>query len=96
MFRRGRRGFSASRDGRRGSWDDPEVQQVLAAVTVAHAEFEAARTYFNCVTEPDLVDYAILRLAAAERHYNYVLHQARSLGLSSATLPAAGPGDGGG
>ncbi len=91
MFRQGRLGFSSSRDGGRGARDDPEARQLLAALTVAQAEFEAARSYFNYVIEPDLVDYAILRLAAAERRYNYVLHQARSIGLYSADLPAEGP-----
>ena len=60
---------------------DAEKRDLMAAIVSARGEFEAARSYFNFVTEPELVEHAILRLAAAERRYNYVLRQARRIGL---------------
>jgi hypothetical protein len=50
------------------------------AVRMARDEWIAAKTYFNAVTETDLVDYAIHRVDAAERKYVYLLKVARADG----------------
>lgn len=42
----------------------------------ARLEWQAAQAQFNEVRETDLVDHAIFRLQAAERHYIYLLRQA--------------------
>lgn len=42
-------------------------------VEAAHKEWEAAQVQFNEVRDNDLVDHAIYRLQAAERHYVYLL-----------------------
>jgi len=60
---------------------EQQRQEVLQDIIAARGEFEAARSYFNFVTEPDLVEQAILRLAAAERRYDYAWRQARLLGV---------------
>ncbi len=54
---------------------DERVLSDLAQV--ARREIEAARAQFEEVHDPDLVDHAIYRLQAAERHYVYLLRTAR-------------------
>ncbi|MDH7578347.1 MAG: DUF2508 family protein [Bacillota bacterium] len=43
----------------------------------AHREWMAARKLFDFATEPDLVDYAIHSLKAAEKRYIYLWKKAR-------------------
>ncbi|HKM39474.1 MAG TPA: YaaL family protein [bacterium] len=43
----------------------------------AQLEWEQARNYFEQVTDPDLIDYAIYNLKAAERRYSYLLKLVR-------------------
>lgn len=47
------------------------------AVQLAKQEWLSAIEYFHEVSEPDLVDYAIYSLHAAERKYMYLLAKAR-------------------
>lgn len=63
---------------REGEGDCPEL---LEAVAQAHREWVAAKTFFNSVTDPDLVDYAIYRIEAAQKRYVYLLRQAKQEGL---------------
>lgn len=48
------------------------------SVEQAKVEWMCARAYFDQVTDPELVDYAIYQVKAAERRYMYLLGQARS------------------
>lgn len=50
------------------------------AVAKARAEWLAARTYFDNVTDPDLIDHAIYSIEAAERKYMYLLRHAEEFG----------------
>lgn len=43
----------------------------------ARREWQLARSYFDTVTDPDLIDFAIYNLKAAERRYTYLLKQVR-------------------
>lgn len=43
----------------------------------AHADWKAAENYFENVSDPDLIDYAIYDVAAAKRKYMYLLKQAK-------------------
>ena len=43
----------------------------------ARREMDAARAQFEEVHDPDLVDHSIYRMQAAERHYMYLLREAR-------------------
>lgn len=52
------------------------------AVAEARAEWLNARRYFECVSEPDLVDQAIYSMEAAERKYMYLLRLAKNEGLA--------------
>jgi len=46
-------------------------------VKKAHADWKAAENYFENVSDPDLIDYAIYDVAAAKRKYMYLLKQAK-------------------
>ncbi len=48
----------------------------------ARREWRYAKLYFNCVTDPDLIDHAVLYMGAAEKKYIYLLKQARETGLN--------------
>ena len=60
---------------------DEHGRELVAAVTDAHREYQQALNYFHHVAEAELVDHAVLRLAAAERRYTYLLRQARAAGI---------------
>ena len=44
-----------------------ETYSLKAAIKDALTEWSTAKNFFDQVTEPDLVDYAVLRLEAAEK-----------------------------
>ncbi len=60
---------------------DQEYFDILRAVNQAHAEWINAQNYFNSVSEPELVDYAIYNMEAARKKYMYMLKQARLRGI---------------
>jgi len=43
----------------------------------AKVQLQLAQAYFENVSDPELVDYAINNLEAAEKRYNYLLKQIR-------------------
>lgn len=53
----------------------PPSEEALLAE--AHREWLAAREFFDHATDPDLIDYAILSLKAAEKRYVYLWKRAR-------------------
>ena len=55
----------------------------MGLIEDAKREWQTAREYFNSVTDPDLIDYAIHRLGAAEKRYVYLLRRAREERLFS-------------
>ncbi len=63
--------------------DNPEnrfqhAPELHDSVEQAKIEWMCARAYFEQVTDPGLVDYAIYQVKAAERRYMYLLNQARN------------------
>jgi len=70
--------FLAGPPARDGEGNCPEL---LEAVAQAHREWETAKSFFETVTDPDLIDYAIYRIAAAQRRYAYLLRQAKQEGV---------------
>lgn len=63
--------------------DDPAAALVPLpglrdSIEQARAEWACASQCFDEVTDPELVDYAIFRLRAAERRYMYLLSLARN------------------
>jgi len=49
----------------------------------AKEEWNHAQNFFENVSDPDLVDYAIYRLEAARIKYRYLLKQARLQGMQT-------------
>jgi hypothetical protein len=52
-------------------------------VKKAHQDWLKAQKYFECVTDPDLVDHAIFAEEAARKKYIYLLKKAKEQGISS-------------
>lgn len=48
-------------------------KQILGSVIKAKNEWLAAQNYFDNVSDPDLVDYAIYEMEAARKKYMYLL-----------------------
>jgi hypothetical protein len=46
-------------------------------VRKAYREWEDAKNYFEYVSEPELVDYAVYAIEAAKRRFLYMLRQCR-------------------
>lgn len=74
--------------GYEGDEGDEETQapvtqdaELLNLVHVARKEWQTAQNYFDLVSDPELVDFAIYKLEAARRRYMYLLKQARVEGL---------------
>ena len=55
---------------------DPRTA-LLAAIEEARRDWQHAMAYFQGVSEPELVDHAVLVLEAARRKYMYLVKQAR-------------------
>jgi hypothetical protein len=58
-----------------------KVPELKDLVERARLDWLEARAYFDNVTDPDLVDYAIFCIEAAEKKYMYLLKLAREQGL---------------
>jgi hypothetical protein len=58
-----------------------DKQELVNSVHAAQREWQAAQTYFESVSEPELVDYAIYKLETARRKYMYLLNLAKKEGL---------------
>jgi hypothetical protein len=41
-------------------------------------EWHAAENYFNSITDPDLIEYALYELEAAKRKYEYLMRKLRN------------------
>ena len=61
---------------RRQRMQDDFAEQVQQALE----QWKDAQNYFENVTDPDLVDYAIFGLETARRRYRYMLKNARERG----------------
>jgi len=44
----------------------------------AYREWEDAKNYFEYVSEPELVDYAVFAIEAAKRRFMYMLRKCRT------------------
>lgn len=55
--------------------------ELLDAIRTARQEWYAAQSYFENVSDQELVDYSIYKLEAAKRKYMYLLNLARKEGL---------------
>lgn len=58
-----------------------EHQQMIQAIEEAKKQWEVAMEYFEQVSEPKLVDYAIYMEYAAKIRYEYLLLEAKKKGI---------------
>ena len=58
-----------------------EEDKMLDIIRSAREDWKNAESYFQNVTEPDLVDHAIYRVEAARTRYTYLMKQAREMGI---------------
>lgn len=54
-----------------------EEERFLEELKQAHEEWQRSEQYFQNVTEPDLIDYAIHKIEASKTKYIFLLKQAR-------------------
>lgn len=52
-------------------------QDLMTQVQAAHREWQAAQSYFQEVSDPNLVDVAIYHMEAAQRKYMHLVRQLR-------------------
>mgnify|MGYP000554021960 CR=1 FL=1 len=57
---------------------DIEKDEMFINIEKAKKEWEDAKNIFENVSHPDLVDYAIYKIEAAEQKYIYLLKQYRN------------------
>lgn len=63
------------------SLEDEENLELIEAIEEAREKIEEARQFFNNVSEPKLVEYAIYTENAAQARYGYLLNQAKTRGV---------------
>jgi hypothetical protein len=59
-----------------------KLPDLIEDLEQAWREWKHARLYFNNVTDPDLIDYAIFYMGATEKKYIYLLKRAREIGMN--------------
>ncbi|MDD2574208.1 MAG: YaaL family protein [Bacillota bacterium] len=67
-----------------GSYEDSvsqENQELISCVKHAMEEWNQAEKFFESVSEPDLIDYAIFRIEASKKRYMYLLKKAKEKGV---------------
>lgn len=69
--------------GTSGKEESDNDSELLQAVVQAQREWETAKKIFETVTDPDLVDYAIYQVQAAQKRYTYLLRQAKEEGIQT-------------
>jgi hypothetical protein len=75
--------------------EDPRKKaEFLAILTQARSEWLQAQNYFELVSDPDLVDYAIYQMEAAKLKYMYLIKQARKLGFQNKQILQEEPSKG--
>ncbi|MPM54427.1 hypothetical protein SDC9_101205 [bioreactor metagenome] len=58
------------------------LPKLTDVVEQARREWLAAQSYYDAVTDKDLVDHAVYLMQAAEKKYMYLLKQARQMGVT--------------
>lgn len=51
----------------------------VTEIRKAHSDWQAAENYFDNVSDPDLIDFAIFDMEAAKKKYVYMLKKAKEL-----------------
>lgn len=58
-----------------------EQKKLLLAIEEARHEWKQCSEYFDVVSDPKLIDYAIYKEAAAKSRYVYLLMQAKKMDM---------------
>lgn len=58
-----------------------ERSRLADAVEDARQQWVAAKAFFDDVTDPQLIDYAVFSIGAAEKRYMFLLEEARRQGV---------------
>lgn len=58
-----------------------DLEAFKEALRRSKIELDIARSQFDSVTDPMLIDHVIFRIGAAERHFSYLLQLARRLNI---------------
>ncbi|SHK27968.1 Protein of unknown function [Anaerobranca californiensis DSM 14826] len=58
-----------------------QSKSIMELVEEAKREWLAAKEYFENVSDPDLIDYAIHSIKATEKRYNYLLKKVKQMNL---------------
>jgi hypothetical protein len=87
QYNRGLAGFLKSLFMRRkyenGIPELEEQQKLLDAVKEAKMELESIQAYFNCVSDPDLIEYAIYQEYAMRLKCSYLVKLAKQKNIKS-------------
>lgn len=67
----------------RGTSEVEEQQKLLDAVKTAKQELESIQMYFDCVDDPDLIEYAIYQEYAMRLKCSYLVKQAKQKNIKS-------------
>lgn len=62
-------------------------ESLAEIIDLAHRDWLSTQTYYNNISDPDLLDHAIYQMQAAEKRYNYLLKLAREEGLVQLPFP---------
>lgn len=54
-------------------------EDIYGLIQKAHNEWKMAKNIFNNASEPDLIDFAIYNMEAAEKKYVYLMKKAKEL-----------------
>lgn len=60
-----------------------EEDKMIDTIRSAHDDWRNAEAFFQNVTDPDLIDYAIYRVEAAKTRYTYLMKIAREMGIKA-------------
>ncbi len=63
------------------SKEDKERDEALESLREAHREWKDKEEYFQYVTDPDLIDYAIYEIEASKIKYIYLLKKIKETNI---------------
>ncbi len=62
-------------------WTEQDKERLLQEIEKAHREWRLAQDLLNQMDIPDLIDYSIYNLKAAEAKYMYLYKLGKSIGI---------------
>ncbi len=64
--------------GENGQQQVNELMSDEAVLQEAYEELQQAQNWFANLNEPEMIDYAIFKIKAAEKHYDYLLKRIKT------------------